>query len=378
MIKAKGIKRYLILAMLALSVIPLVASYLLLEEVLNSAVSLVVKPQTAQLLESYREDLKHLRQLDPGNESEYKSRFLAASDELAVYQQPQLLRQVLTDTYRSYYLVLFVVILAFALVIAVWLSGKVARAYRQLSQQDVEKAQKIQALSHFDQWQVIAAKLAHEINNPLTPIQMMVSNLPRNYAVIDKTEFKQMLHDADAVVSEEVAKLKAMVSHFSQFSKLPEPQLKKQNLFARIEEFVRLQQANWPSIEFSLDNQIDNEADAEVLLDHLLFNQCLFNLINNAQQANPTLALMRLTITVSLQQQQLNVALFNQGKAIDQALCSSLFDLYYSTNSHKENMGLGLSIVRKIMLDHGGDIECQPHADGALFVMSFPTTLEKK
>ena len=371
--KAKRIKRYLIVAILTLSVTPLIASYWLLQEVLNSAVGLAVKPQTGQLLEHYRDDLKHLRQLDPANEATYKKQFMAVSDELTVYQQPQLLRQVLTDTYLTYYLLLFVAFLLLALLVAVWLSRRVARAYKDLALQDIAKAQKIQALSHFDQWQVIAAKLAHEINNPLTPIEMMVTNLPRSYQTLDSDDFKHLLTDTELVVSEEVHKLKAMVSHFSRFSKLPEPLLTLHNLREQLEQFVRLQHNHWPQVELTLTFDSSEPSSETVLLDHLLFNQCLVNLINNAVQANPELKPMSVDISLMTNEQDVAISVFNQGKSIEPQHCESIFDLYYSTKADKENMGLGLCIVRKIMLDHGGDIRCEPHHEGAEFVLTLPT-----
>ncbi|MFT4929462.1 MAG: signal transduction histidine kinase [Phenylobacterium sp.] len=371
--KTNKINAYLIGAILTLSVIPLVASYWLLDEVLSSAIALTVKPDTQALLKAYRDDLKQLKTLDPDNEQGYKTRFLQAGQELLIYQQPGQVQQVLRDTYLTYYLLIFVVILLFSLLAAVWLSRKVARAYQALAASDIDKAQKIQALSYFDEWQIIAGKLAHEINNPLTPIEMMVSNLPRTYANVSPEVFEQSLNDTHAVVSEEVHKLKEMVSHFSQFAKLPEPVLSHHNIKTYCSTFIRQHQQAWPTAKLTLQVQ-DNAADAQVAIDHLLLNQCFINLINNALQANEGEAQLAISLTVSLDEHTKNLCLtlFNQGISIDPAVQQTIFKLYYSSKKSTDNMGLGLAIVKKIMLDFGGDICCLPLTEGAAFKMTLP------
>ena len=105
--KNNYIKGYLIATILMLSVLPLLASYLLIDEVLNSAISLVVKEDTQQLLQNYGDDLKRLKSLDPTQEQHYKKKFIQVNDELLIYQQPELLKRLLQETYLSYYLLLF-------------------------------------------------------------------------------------------------------------------------------------------------------------------------------------------------------------------------------------------------------------------------------
>jgi signal transduction histidine kinase len=370
--KTRRINAYLIAAILTLSVIPLAASYLLLDEVLESAIGLAVKPDTKTLLNAYRDDLKTLKNLDSANAEIYKSRFLQATEELVVYDQPELIHQVLRDTYLTYYLILFMIILMLSLLAAVWLSRKVAQSYKTLANSDIKKAQKIQELSYFDQWQVIAGKLAHEINNPLTPIEMMVSNLPRTYAKASSEVFATTLADTKAVVSEEVHKLKAMVSHFSMFAKLPEPVFKPHNMVEYCSTFIRQHQQFWPTVVLS--HKIGKGlAKNQVALDHLLFNQCLLNIINNAVQANKGQPSLNVTLTIeAAQDNDLTITLFNDGAPIKASQHHELFKMYFSSNSSDENKGLGLSIVKKIMLDHGGDIQCLPLTVGAAFAITLP------
>ena len=367
----KRINAYLIGAVLTLAVIPLLASYWIVDEVLHSAISLVIKPESQQLLQHYRDDLKQLKKLDPDKNQEYKGRFLQVSDELLIYQEPQILQKVLTDTYLTYYLILFVGVLILSLLTALWLNQKVARSYKKLLFDDIQKAKKIQELSNFDEWQIIASKLAHEINNPLTPIEMMVSNLSRVYMNTSADTFRENLNDTQIMVSEEVKKLKEMVSHFSQFAKLPEPVLKTVRMAEYCTSFIRQHENAWRQIKLtlSIDNKIKNTF---VALDSLLFNQCLINIINNAVQANQTMTQLKVTLTIKLENDtELSLIVFNDGLPIDTDKSKAIFRMYYS-ESGKENMGLGLAIVKKIVLDHGGDISCLPLTSGAAFKINLP------
>tara|TARA_R110001583_G_scaffold78901_1_gene213611 strand:+ start:4155 stop:5285 length:1131 start_codon:yes stop_codon:yes gene_type:complete len=369
--KNKRINAYLIGAVLTLAVIPLLASYWILDGVLHSALGLVVKPESQQLLQHYRDDLKRLKKLEPHKEHEYKRRFLQVSDELIIYQKPQLLQQVLRDTYLTYYLTLFVVVLICSLIAAVWLSRKVARSYKKLLASDIDKAKKIQELSHFDEWQVIASKLAHEINNPLTPIEMMVSNLSRVYLNASADMFKENLNDTQIMVSEEVKKLKEMVSHFSQFARLPEPALKTVNIAEYCTSFIRQHQHAWPQVKLTLVIN-SNVKNALIFLDDLLFNQCLINIINNAIQANQEQTQLNISLTIKLESEtDISIVVFNDGIPIEAEKLKVIFKMYYS-DSAKENMGLGLAIVKKTILDHGGYITCLPLVSGAGFKINLP------
>ncbi|WP_177207942.1 sensor histidine kinase [Pseudoalteromonas denitrificans] len=362
---------------MTLAVSPLLASYWLLGEVLHSAIALVVKPDTQQLLRNYRDDLKTLKRLDPDNQKEYKVRFLQATDELLIYEKPQLLKKILQDTYLTYYLVLFIAVLLLSLLTAIWLSHKVARSYKVLSASDVKKAEKIQELVYFDEWQAIASKLAHEINNPLTPIEMMVSNLSRTYENTTPKVFEESLNDTKDVVSEEIYKLKNMVSHFSQFSKLPMPVFKSCEIAQYCTTFIRQHQNAWPNVVFTLEikAQVSN---VSVDIDHLLFNQCLINVITNAVQANQESEQLNISLILSLENESdITIEIFNDGMPIDISNTEVIFKMHYSSKSTKENMGLGLAIVRKIVLDHGGNIICRSILEGAAFKISLPIKINK-
>jgi len=381
--KTKQVSVYLVSAILTLAILPFLASYLLIDEIIDNASSLVVKPQTEQILINYQQDLKALRKLAPEKANIYKSQFNDITDELVIYQQPQLVKKVLRDTYLTYYLVLFIIVLFFSLTAAIFLSRRVANSYRRLVVSDIAKAKKLQELSYFDEWQIITGKLAHEINNPLTPIAMMVSNLSRIYQKADSAVFAENLRNTESVVSEEVAKLKAMVSHFNKFSKLPEPVFIDCNIVRHLSNFIEQYNTAWKVVKFSLcvDKNTKEKEEVNVLLDPILFNQVLINLINNAIQANLEMKVLNIDINVSSNSTNVCLTIFNQGRSIAATVKESIFKMHYSGTQNnvdrQENMGLGLAIVRKIILDHSGDIRCLPIAHGAAFEITLPISSMK-
>ncbi|WP_042143858.1 MULTISPECIES: PAS domain-containing sensor histidine kinase [unclassified Pseudoalteromonas] len=385
--KSNLVSYYLITAILTLALLPFLASYLLLNEILDSATSLVVKPSTIQMLKNYQQDLKTLRKLNPKETDNYKEKFNTVSEQLLIFQQPDLVKKVISDTYLTYYLILFVTVLIFSTIAAIFLSRKVAKSYRLMVSSNITKEKKIQALSYFDEWQIIAGKLAHEINNPLTPIQMMVSNLSRLHQKLDRNSFAENLNNTENVVSEEVNKLKNMVSHFNKFSKLPEPDFQCLDILSHLDQFIQQYSPAWQSVNFNMKVADNIEQSRGVLIDAdvILFNQCLLNLVNNAIQANPNCQPLDVTFSVAIkkmvnQHHWLKLTVFNRGKLINEKERDSIFKLYYSSKKStdsSENMGLGLAIVRKIILDHKGDIQCLACSDGAAFELLLPLLSSK-
>lgn len=368
------ISLYLSASIFIMAAIPLSIAFLLLDDILEDALSLSINESTQKILESYGGDLKRLRDLDPDNAGIYKEKFYQVNESLLLYRQPDQSVQVLRKTYMAYFFVLFSAVFLCSLGLSVWVSRKVATAYRKLYDRDWNKAKKIESLRHFDQWQIIAKKLAHEIKNPLTPILVMVSSLPKFYEKGDKEKFADQLKKTEMVVTEEIEKLKAMVHHFTEYSKMPDPVLKEIDVKTFIEKFVADARLAWPDIQL-----ITRYATLDVgalQLDPVLIKQCFQNIVGNAVEANIGQPIS-VTVTVERNIDSIAIAIENTGASIPAEHIDKLFTLYYSTKSEKENMGLGLAIVKKILLDHGGDINCEPQTSGAKFVIQLPAIPKK-
>jgi signal transduction histidine kinase len=366
------IRRYLFVGMIALAILPLISSYWILDEIISGVIRSSMTPQTRQLLIDYQRDLKVLKELDPAHDGAYKARFIKAHEASSVFDNPELYERVIKDTYKSYYLLLLAIVLLCAIGVSWFINRQVIRAYRTLVSSDVKKAETIMELQHFEQWQQVAKKLAHEINNPLTPIEIMVSALEKSFDQQSSERFKQTLLQTKSVVKEEVNRLKQMVTHFNQFSKLPSAVLQSLNLFSFLKEFVAKYQSGWPElgIEVKADILVQREF---VAADPLLLKQCILNIISNAIQAN--LSKEGLLIEICLTQvnsQSLVLTIVNNGKAIPFNEQVRLFSMYFTSGNHPENMGIGLNVVQKILSEHHASIECLPLTKGAGFKIIFP------
>lgn len=370
--KITRINVYLFSTILALSVSSFFSAYMLIDEILDSSISLGVNQKTSQLLIQYQGDLKKLRELDPFNEESYKERFYQVQDAMVVYQNPEKIKRVIKRSYISYFLVVFVSLLIISIVAAVLLNRKVSRAYQKLLDKNIIKSKRLHELEYFDNWQQTAANLAHEIKNPLTPIEMMVTNLEPSYVNDCPEDFYRILQTTRKVVVEEVSRLKEMVNYFSQFSTLPALKPVQTKFIPYIEELTRDLKLAWQHTSFDFKYAV-NIQDIVVAIDPQMFKQCFMNLVQNAVDANPDLSplIFELSVKVSCEQ-NLQLTIANIGKSLSDVQQSNIFQIGYSTHKIKQNRGLGLAIVKKIVMEHNGDIELVPFSKGVAFAISLP------
>ena len=174
-----------------------------------------------------------------------------------------------------------------------------------------------------------------------------------------------------------------MVSHFNKFSKLPEPVLSHCDVLSYLDNFIKQYQSAWQNTELTMiiNESANHQPSIIVSLDTILFNQCLLNIINNAVQANQAIDQLSIVISIDIQRKSnsratINITISNNGASIAPSDREHIFKMYFSgkkiTTDQTENMGLGLTIVRKIILDHNGDITCLPVKEGAAFKISLP------
>ncbi len=370
--KTARINAFLVMTILILSVSSFASSYWLLDEILDSSIKLGLNQKVSHILSDYQEGLKRLKELDPENEEAYKLKFYEVQNAMFVYNKPEQMAQVIKRSYLSYFLIVFVSILLLSLLVSFFVSKKISKAYKLLLQQDIKKSERIHQLEYFDQWQQMAANLAHEIKNPLTPIEMMVTNLADSQQNMGTEQFKENIQLTRRVVLEEVDRLKSMVSHFSQFSRLPEPQLTSQCFIPLIQSLIKMLLSTWKGliVEF---NPAEHLSDLKVRVDQNLFKQCIINLVKNAYEANPSTEKMKLKFDVSLSpDKNVRFIFSNEGVSLSENRLKEIFLVGTSTHAGKNNQGLGLSIVRKIMLDHHGNIECIPDEQGVSFNLTLP------
>jgi two-component system nitrogen regulation sensor histidine kinase NtrY len=232
---------------------------------------------------------------------------------------------------------------------------------RMLAEIETSRA-RIEYLNRVEAWQEMARRLAHEIKNPLTPIQLAVQDMHRRYAGDDK-QFRQLLDTTLEIVEDEVGTLRRLVSEFSEFARLPQPELSPVDLAAFLREQgqkLTLESSSQEesegsppraAVEFELPR-----APVTVLLDRQLFRRALLNLLENANQALRLSGKGTGRTRISLRQDgdYWCLSIEDSGPGIPEDLASSVFDPYVTGRA--DGVGLGLAIVKKVVVDHGGRI----------------------
>jgi signal transduction histidine kinase len=241
--------------------------------------------------------------------------------------------------------------------------------FNRMADEVEENRRKSLFLEKVASWQTIARKLAHEIKNPLTPIQMMVSQLARRYSG-DDPEFRKLLDSAQTVITEEVAGLRRMVDNFSQFARLPVPQFKQIEMVGILDRLTVLESAAFPLHQVAFKTEL---RELMVTADEDLLRQVIINLVKNAAEAcgeKPS------EITIRLDEAGNNylVTVQDNGPGIPQDVQARVFEAYFTTKHTGPNpgMGLGLAVCQKIVIDHGGEIRVVSRPGNTRFILKLP------
>ena len=223
-------------------------------------------------------------------------------------------------------------------------------------------------------WSNLARKLAHEIKNPLTPIQLTIDRMKTKYSNQVNENDKKNFNENLKIINNQIKQIGNLVNEFSDFARMPKPILKVNNLIQIIEENIKLLN--------ELDNTISisvNTNTKEVLLnsDKEQLARVFFNLIKNSIESiqqkaeNDSNIDKKITIEVNEKNNQITINLVDNGIGfgIFAANIKDILNPYFTTK--KNGTGLGLSIVSKIINDHNGKIEFIPLDEGAKIKIDF-------
>jgi two-component system, NtrC family, nitrogen regulation sensor histidine kinase NtrY len=224
------------------------------------------------------------------------------------------------------------------------------------------KAQRLAA------WREVAQRIAHEIKNPLTPIQLSAQRLRRRLAGERNPEEKRLLEEATGTIIQEVDGLKQLVDEFSRFARMPALTLKPTDLGRLLESVLMLYRDSHPAL--SIKGSFSPELPLlEVDPDQI--KRAVLNLVDNAVEAvNQTGEVTIQTVWLS-EARLARIIVTDDGPGIAPEDKDKLFVPYFSTKA--TGMGLGLPIVHQIVTDHGGTIwveDLSPH--GSRFVIELP------
>ena len=224
-------------------------------------------------------------------------------------------------------------------------------------------------------WADVARRIAHEIKNPLTPIQLSAERLKRKYLSEVSSEPEIFSACTDTIVRQ-VNDIRQMVDEFSAFARMPTPVMRQENLQQIAQQAVMLQRVAYPGIEFltELPNEpVTMECDSRQL------GQCLTNLLKNAAEAIESREGSsadahengRIVVRVRNQDGEKVIEIEDNGPGLPAEYRDRLIEPYVTTRSG--GTGLGLAIVSKIMEDHAGEFYLSDRSEGgALAMLRFP------
>jgi two-component system nitrogen regulation sensor histidine kinase NtrY len=248
--------------------------------------------------------------------------------------------------------------------------GDLARAFNQMTRQLAEQRERLLQSERVAAWRELARRLAHELKNPLFPLQITVENLERAKRE-HPDQFEEVFRESTTTILAELGNLKTIIGRFSDFAKMPAPQFEAVQLNDLVLAVLKLFEAQLAASgairpEVNLDQRLPTiQADPEQI------KRALQNLLLNAMDA------MSGGGTLRIQTRQYNSTVIlevsDTGQGLTREECDRLFTPYYTTKHH--GTGLGLAIVQSVVSDHHGTIsvESQP-GHGATFRIELPIT----
>jgi two-component system, NtrC family, nitrogen regulation sensor histidine kinase NtrY len=226
---------------------------------------------------------------------------------------------------------------------------------------ELEKMQRMAA------WREVARRIAHEIKNPLTPIQLSAQRLRRRYPDILREE-NSIFDQCTGTIIKQVDELKQLVSEFSQFARLPKTNQASADIVQMLEETLFLYKQAHPQISFSVEKK---DSIPIFSFDIEQMKRCVINLLDNAVAVLPDGGTIDLILSLDDDGESIYLQVCDSGPGISKDDKLRLFEPYFSTK--KTGTGLGLAIVSTIIADHNGYIRVQdnsPH--GSIFTIELP------
>jgi two-component system, NtrC family, nitrogen regulation sensor histidine kinase NtrY len=234
--------------------------------------------------------------------------------------------------------------------------GQLATAFNRMTAQLIEQREQLVQAERVAAWRELARRLAHELKNPLFPLQTTVENLQRAREQSPE-QFDEVFRESTGILLSEIENLKNIVGRFSDFAKMPQPELGPVNVNDVVRSVVKLFEAQFGAVgrppitpELHLEDGLPIiQADAPLL------HRAIENLVFNAMDAMPAGGVLMLRTTH--EDGNVDLEISDTGGGLTPEECERLFTPYYTTKQH--GTGLGLAIVQSVVSDHGGRISVE-------------------
>jgi len=222
-------------------------------------------------------------------------------------------------------------------------------------------------------WESLARKLAHEIKNPLTPIQLTIDRLRNKFSEVLSSEQKTNFTDSLKIIDKQIKQIENLVNEFSDFARMPKPILKNNNLVNIIDDNLKLLKTLDENIEIDL---ISKKKEIFYRSDNEQLSRVFFNLIKNAIESVQEKCLEitntkgKISIEINDYDDYIEFTINDNGKGFKNLEnIKKILNPYFTTK--KKGTGLGLAIVNKIINDHNGSIKFANLNDGAKVTVEF-------
>jgi signal transduction histidine kinase len=231
--------------------------------------------------------------------------------------------------------------------------GQLARAFNRMTHELVEQRERLVQSERVAAWRELARRLAHELKNPLFPLQITVENMRRARDEYPD-QFDEVFREGTSTLLAELANLRQIVSRFSDFARMPAPAMQPVQLNDLVAETLKLFGPQLEQARIAARTELDPQL-LPVMADHEQLARVLRNLTLNAIDAMPDGG----TLTIRTRQHETGVRLevADTGQGLTPEECGRLFTPYYTTKTH--GTGLGLAIVQSVVSDHHGRISVE-------------------
>ena len=248
--------------------------------------------------------------------------------------------------------------------------GKLADSFNRMTHELIDQRERLVQAERVAAWRELARRLAHELKNPLFPLQLTVENLLRSREQ-DQQQFDETFRESATTLLAEISNLKSIIGRFSEFSKMPQPHFQTVRLNELIENVTRTYRAQCDKA--GVTSRLELSAAQPVAADPELLHRAISNLVLNAIEAMPQGG--TLTLRTSADSATARIEVSDTGSGLAPEESARLFTPYFTSKPH--GTGLGLAIVQSIVSDHGGRISVNSEpGKGTTFIIELSVNHE--
>ena len=248
--------------------------------------------------------------------------------------------------------------------------AQLAESFNRMTSELLAQKERLVQTERVAAWRELARRLAHELKNPLFPLQLTVENLMRARTQSPE-QFEEVFRESSQTLLAEISNLKAIIGRFSDFSKMPQPQQQPVQVNEIVSAVAQLFQAQLRApgrSAIACKLELD-DALPVITADPELLHRALSNLVLNAMDAMPNGG--ELTLQTRAQDGTIGIEVADTGSGLTPEECERIFTPYYTSKQH--GTGLGLAIVQSVISDHHGRISVRSQPGrGTTFVIELP------